>query len=156
MAPVVVCSKQPLEEAPLKSSAPKPLVPPFIGVLLQMGMAWEQSWDTCPCAVCQNSKNNKVLKIGFHIKDCRFGHYKSTARLALTIIYVVKPQIPDVKSFINVYLCPPQVVPMKLEQALEEQYEERGNDHVGSSSDTPLREDAFVLSDEEKIERIQH
>ena len=44
---------------------------------------------------------------------------------------------------------------MKLEQALEEQYEERGNDHVGSSSDTPLREDAFVLSDEEKIERIQ-
>src|SRR5690606_2750779 len=44
---------------------------------------------------------------------------------------------------------------MKLEQALEEQYEERGNDHIGSSADTPMREDAFVLSDEEKIERIQ-
>ena len=44
---------------------------------------------------------------------------------------------------------------MKLEQALEEQYEERGNDHVGSSTDTPMRDDAFVLSDEEKIERIQ-
>jgi GTP cyclohydrolase I len=44
---------------------------------------------------------------------------------------------------------------MKIEQALEEQYEERGNDHVGSSTETPMREDAFVLSDEEKIERIQ-
>ena len=44
---------------------------------------------------------------------------------------------------------------MKLNQTLEEQYEERGNDHVGSASDTPLREDAFVLSDEEKMDRIQ-
>ncbi len=45
---------------------------------------------------------------------------------------------------------------MKVEQALEEQYEERGDDHVGSSTETPLREDAFVLSDEEKIDRIQN
>ena len=45
---------------------------------------------------------------------------------------------------------------MKLEKTLEEQYEEMGNDHVGSSStDTPMRKDAFILSDEEKIERIQ-
>nr|WP_293294066.1 GTP cyclohydrolase I FolE [Allomuricauda sp.] len=45
---------------------------------------------------------------------------------------------------------------MKLEQTLEEQHDERGEDHVGSAStDTPMREDAFVLSDEEKIERIQ-
>ncbi len=45
---------------------------------------------------------------------------------------------------------------MKLESALEEQYEDMGNDHVGSSAtDTPMRKDAFVLSDEEKIERIQ-
>ncbi|MBW8242762.1 GTP cyclohydrolase I FolE [Muricauda oceani] len=45
---------------------------------------------------------------------------------------------------------------MKLEETLEEQYEERGNDHVGSSSaDTPMRDDAFVLSEDEKIERIQ-
>ncbi len=44
---------------------------------------------------------------------------------------------------------------MKVEQALEEQYEERGDGHVGSASETPIREDAFVLSDEEKIERIQ-
>ena len=44
---------------------------------------------------------------------------------------------------------------MKLEQALEKQYEERGNDHIGSSAETPIREDAFVLNDEEKIERIK-
>lgn len=44
---------------------------------------------------------------------------------------------------------------MKLEQTLEEQYEERGNDHVGSSQDTPMRADAFELSDDEKIARIQ-
>ncbi|MEM9078464.1 MAG: GTP cyclohydrolase I FolE [Bacteroidota bacterium] len=44
---------------------------------------------------------------------------------------------------------------MKVEQALEEQYEERGDGHVGSASETPIREDAFALSDQEKIERIQ-
>ena len=31
----------------------------------------------------------------------------------------------------------------------------RDSDHVGSSADTPMREDAFKLSDEEKIERIK-
>ena len=45
---------------------------------------------------------------------------------------------------------------MKLEQTLEEQHEERGNDHIGSAEDTPMRKDAFVLDDDEKIERIQH
>lgn len=30
-----------------------------------------------------------------------------------------------------------------------------GDDHIPSSVDTPLRDDAFVLSDEEKIEQIQ-
>ncbi len=44
---------------------------------------------------------------------------------------------------------------MKVEQALEEQYEERGDGHIGSASETPLRDDAFVLSDQEKIDRIQ-
>ena len=44
---------------------------------------------------------------------------------------------------------------MKLENSLEEQFEERGDDHVGSNEDTPLREDAFLLNDDEKIERIQ-
>ena len=44
---------------------------------------------------------------------------------------------------------------MKVEQALEEQYDERGDGHIGSASETPMRQDAFVLSDQEKIERIQ-
>ena len=45
---------------------------------------------------------------------------------------------------------------MKLEQALEEQFEERGDNHIGSAEDTPMRKDAFVLDDDEKIKRIQH
>ncbi|NQZ45109.1 MAG: GTP cyclohydrolase I FolE [Flavobacteriaceae bacterium] len=45
---------------------------------------------------------------------------------------------------------------MKFEETLEEQYDERENDHIGSSSDTPLRKDAFVLDDNEKIARIQN
>lgn len=44
---------------------------------------------------------------------------------------------------------------MKLDSTLEKQFEEMGDDHVSASEDTPLREDAFVLSDEEKIKRIQ-
>ncbi|MDV7140831.1 GTP cyclohydrolase I FolE [Maribacter sp. TH_r10] len=44
---------------------------------------------------------------------------------------------------------------MKIDSTLEEQYEEMGNDHVSSAEDTPLREDAFVLSDDEKMERIR-
>ena len=44
---------------------------------------------------------------------------------------------------------------MKVEQALEEQYEERGDGHIGSASETPIREDAFELSDQEKIDKIQ-
>ena len=44
---------------------------------------------------------------------------------------------------------------MELEKALEEQYEERGNEHVASSQETPMRADAFALSDDEKITRIQ-
>ncbi|MEX1011763.1 MAG: GTP cyclohydrolase I FolE [Balneolaceae bacterium] len=33
--------------------------------------------------------------------------------------------------------------------------EELGEDHIATSADTPLRKDAFKLSDEEKIERIE-
>ncbi|MFA5300096.1 MAG: GTP cyclohydrolase I FolE [Lutibacter sp.] len=33
--------------------------------------------------------------------------------------------------------------------------DERGDDHVGSSATTPLRADAFDISDQEKIKRIQ-
>ena len=44
---------------------------------------------------------------------------------------------------------------MKLDSTLEEHFEDLGNDHVSSAEDTPLRDDAFVLDDAEKIERIK-
>ncbi len=44
---------------------------------------------------------------------------------------------------------------MKLDSSLEERFETMGNDHVASSQATPMREDAFSLTDEEKIERIR-
>lgn len=34
--------------------------------------------------------------------------------------------------------------------------DEIGDDHIGTSFETPLREDAFLLSDDEKMEKIQH
>lgn len=37
----------------------------------------------------------------------------------------------------------------------EELYDEIGDNHIASSHDTPLRNDAFELSDDEKIERIK-
>ena len=37
----------------------------------------------------------------------------------------------------------------------EERIEEIGEDHIGTSAKTPLRADAFAISDKEKIERIQ-
>lgn len=44
---------------------------------------------------------------------------------------------------------------MKIEERLENQFEELGNDHISASEDTPLRKDAFVLDDATKIERIR-
>ncbi|KPM30637.1 GTP cyclohydrolase I [Croceitalea dokdonensis DOKDO 023] len=44
---------------------------------------------------------------------------------------------------------------MKLRETLDSKDDARGDDHVGSSHDTPMRKDAFVLSDMEKIEKIQ-
>ncbi|MBU2947185.1 GTP cyclohydrolase I FolE [Zobellia uliginosa] len=44
---------------------------------------------------------------------------------------------------------------MKIDSTLEKQFEDLGDDHVSASEDTPLREDAFVLSDDDKIERIK-
>ena len=43
---------------------------------------------------------------------------------------------------------------MKFDSTLEERFEAMGNDHVSSSEATPMREDAFILTDEEKTERI--
>jgi GTP cyclohydrolase I len=44
---------------------------------------------------------------------------------------------------------------MKIKSSLEDHFEAVGEDHVSSAEDTPMRPDAFVLSDEEKIERIE-
>ena len=44
---------------------------------------------------------------------------------------------------------------MKIDSSLEGHFDEMGNDHVSSSEDTPLRDDAFVLTDDEKISRIK-
>ncbi len=44
---------------------------------------------------------------------------------------------------------------MKIKGTLEEHFEEMGDQHVPGAEDTPLRKDAFVLTDEEKIARIQ-
>ncbi|HMB63702.1 MAG TPA: GTP cyclohydrolase I FolE [Eudoraea sp.] len=44
---------------------------------------------------------------------------------------------------------------MKFDSTLEERFESMGKDHFSSSEATPIREDAFVLTDEEKIERIR-
>lgn len=43
---------------------------------------------------------------------------------------------------------------MKTEGTLEDHFEQLGEDHMSTSEETPLRKDAFVLSDEEKIARI--
>lgn len=43
---------------------------------------------------------------------------------------------------------------MKLDSTLEG-HEKIGNDHVSSAEDTPLRKDAFLLNDDEKIDIIQ-
>jgi GTP cyclohydrolase IA len=43
---------------------------------------------------------------------------------------------------------------MKIEPSKLNKTEAVGDNHVGTSTDTPLRTDAFVLSQEEKIERI--
>jgi len=44
---------------------------------------------------------------------------------------------------------------MKLMKINDDRIEEIGDNHVGTSAKTPLRPDAFDISDDEKIERIQ-
>ncbi len=44
---------------------------------------------------------------------------------------------------------------MKLDSTLAARFEAIGNDHHSSAEETPMREDAFDLSDQEKIERIK-
>lgn len=44
---------------------------------------------------------------------------------------------------------------MSLSTAEKHSVEEIGDNHVGSSKDTPMKEDAFLLTDEEKMEQIE-
>ncbi len=44
---------------------------------------------------------------------------------------------------------------MKIKSSLEDHFEGVGEDHFSAAEETPLRPDAFVLSDHEKIERIE-
>jgi GTP cyclohydrolase I len=44
---------------------------------------------------------------------------------------------------------------MKIDKALEEETQAMGDDHIMTSYETPLRKDAFELSDEEKIVSIK-
>ena len=44
---------------------------------------------------------------------------------------------------------------MKYDKFLEEEFDLMGDDHFASSADTPLRDDAFEISDEEKISIIE-
>jgi len=44
---------------------------------------------------------------------------------------------------------------MKIEGTLEDHFEQLGDDHVSASEETPLRKDAFILNDDEKVERIK-
>ena len=37
----------------------------------------------------------------------------------------------------------------------EEFHDEIGNNHISTNANNPIREDAFAISDEEKIERIK-
>lgn len=43
---------------------------------------------------------------------------------------------------------------MKIDNTIED-FESIGNDHIGTSSDTPMRQDAFKLSDAEKLDLIK-
>ncbi len=44
---------------------------------------------------------------------------------------------------------------MEIDQKLKE-IEEMGDNHVGTSTDTPMREDAFIMPDDEKMDKIIH
>jgi len=44
---------------------------------------------------------------------------------------------------------------MKYDKFLEEEFDLIGDDHFASSPETPIRDDAFEISDEEKISIIE-
>ena len=44
---------------------------------------------------------------------------------------------------------------MKIDKFLEKQFDELGDDHAPGAADTPLRDDAFEMPDDEKMEKIE-
>ena len=48
-----------------------------------------------------------------------------------------------------------RLILMKIKSSLEDHFEGVGEDHFSAAEETPMRADAFVLSDEEKIDRIE-
>ena len=44
---------------------------------------------------------------------------------------------------------------MKIDDTLEKQFKEMGDDHASASEKTPLRKDAFAIDDAEKIARVR-
>ena len=44
---------------------------------------------------------------------------------------------------------------MKIDNTLQDEFESVGDDHISTSQETPMRKDAFVLDDAEKIDRIR-
>lgn len=84
------------------------------------------------------------------------GFNKGISWLALTLIYVVYGLLPAIKwHFMYIFGFCNRVHPMKIDSTLKEHYNAMGDDHISSSGETPMRADAFVLSDAEKIERIR-
>ena len=45
---------------------------------------------------------------------------------------------------------------MKIDSKLDTYFEEMGDNHISLAEDTPMRKDAFVLSDTDKIEKIEY
>ena len=53
------------------------------------------------------------------------------------------------------YIFAPLFSLMKIDEHIDQRWEENEEDHLSSAQDTPLRRDAFALSDQEKMDRIQ-
>ena len=81
---------------------------------------------------------------------------KGIGLFSLTLIYVVYGWNRAIKwHFMYIFALRNGHHPMKIDSTLKEQYEAMGDDHISSTGETPMRKDAFTLSDDEKIARIR-
>ena len=44
---------------------------------------------------------------------------------------------------------------IEILQLVKQKFEDQGDDHLMTNIDTPIRDDAFELNDDEKIKKIQ-